>query len=268
VNTIRLIGGPTALLEYGGLRLLTDPTFSPAGEFLSSSGARLVKTAGPALSPEQLGRVDAVLLSHDQHPDNLDAAGRALTAAVPLTLTTPSAAGRLSGSARPLATWQRQELRAPGGGRVQVTAVPAVHGPDGAESVLGEVTGFVLAGEHLPTVYISGDNASLPVVREIAARAGHIDVAVLFAGAARSGAFNNALLTLDSPQAAQAADILGARQVIAVHFEQWAHLGEGARALEAAFKRAGLADRLTLLQAGARADLVPAETLIQLSSDQ
>jgi L-ascorbate metabolism protein UlaG (beta-lactamase superfamily) len=25
-------GGPTALLELGGLRLLTDPTFDPAGE--------------------------------------------------------------------------------------------------------------------------------------------------------------------------------------------------------------------------------------------
>ena len=25
------IGGPTALLELGGLRLLTDPTFDPAG---------------------------------------------------------------------------------------------------------------------------------------------------------------------------------------------------------------------------------------------
>ena len=25
------IGGPTALLEFGGLRLLTDPTFDPAG---------------------------------------------------------------------------------------------------------------------------------------------------------------------------------------------------------------------------------------------
>jgi len=25
------IGGPTALLELGGLRILTDPTFDPAG---------------------------------------------------------------------------------------------------------------------------------------------------------------------------------------------------------------------------------------------
>ena len=27
-----LIGGPTALIDYGGLRFLTDPTFDPPGE--------------------------------------------------------------------------------------------------------------------------------------------------------------------------------------------------------------------------------------------
>jgi CspA family cold shock protein len=39
--------------------------------------------------------------------------------------------------------------------------VPALHGPEGSEHLVGEVTGFVLAGPGLPTVYVSGDNASL-----------------------------------------------------------------------------------------------------------
>ena len=30
--TLRLVGGPTALIAYGELRLLTDPTFGPPGE--------------------------------------------------------------------------------------------------------------------------------------------------------------------------------------------------------------------------------------------
>lgn len=29
----RLVGGPTAIFEYGGMRWLTDPTFSPPGEY-------------------------------------------------------------------------------------------------------------------------------------------------------------------------------------------------------------------------------------------
>ncbi len=36
----------------------------------------LTKTEGPALEPRQIGPVNGVLLSHDQHPDNLDHAGR------------------------------------------------------------------------------------------------------------------------------------------------------------------------------------------------
>lgn len=70
------IGGPTALLEVSGLRLLTDPTFDSANQEYPTGVYTLRKTAAPALSPESLGRIDAVLLSHDHHFDNLDHAGR------------------------------------------------------------------------------------------------------------------------------------------------------------------------------------------------
>ena len=30
--TVRLVGGPTALIELGWVRLLTDPTFDPPGD--------------------------------------------------------------------------------------------------------------------------------------------------------------------------------------------------------------------------------------------
>ena len=43
---IQLVGGPTVIIEIGGLRLLTDPTFDPPGDH--QVGARvLVKTSGP-----------------------------------------------------------------------------------------------------------------------------------------------------------------------------------------------------------------------------
>jgi hypothetical protein len=41
----------------------------------------LVKTSDPVATAEQVGPVDAVLLSHDQHPDNLDELGRKYLAA-------------------------------------------------------------------------------------------------------------------------------------------------------------------------------------------
>jgi L-ascorbate metabolism protein UlaG (beta-lactamase superfamily) len=67
---LTLIGGPTVLIEIGGLRLLTDPTFDAPGHY--AGPVPLEKRSGPALSMEQVGEVDAVLLSHDQHLDNLD----------------------------------------------------------------------------------------------------------------------------------------------------------------------------------------------------
>lgn len=41
---IQLVGGPTAILEYGGLRWLTDPALSPPGQYEG-----LTKLTGPAL---------------------------------------------------------------------------------------------------------------------------------------------------------------------------------------------------------------------------
>ncbi|WP_121745187.1 MBL fold metallo-hydrolase [Streptomyces sp. E2N166] len=242
---IRVFGGPTALIEYGGLRFLTDPTFDAPGTYPSG----LAKTAPASATPADLGRIDVVLLSHDEHDDNLDASGRALLVDVPLTLTTPSGAGRLGGTGRPLKDWESIELDRPGGGTITVTGVPALHGPgarEDLEPVVGEVVGFVLSGEGLPTIYVSGDNAQLSLVREIADRFGPVDTAVLFAGAVRTDVLDRALLTLDSAQAAEAARILGARRIVLVHFDSWAHFTEGREQLVDAFTTAGLIDRVEL----------------------
>ena len=241
---VRVLGGPTALIEYGGLRFLTDPTFDAPGEYPLGGGRSLTKTAPSAADPADLGPVDAVLLSHDQHPDNLDTAGRALLAEVPVVLTTRSAAARLGGTTRGLVPWDAVDLPRPGGGTVTVTATPALHGPEGCEPVTGEVVGFVLTAAGLPTVHVSGDNASLDVVREIAGRVGPVDTAVLFAGAARTALFDGALLTIDGARAAEAATVLGARRVVAAHCDSWAHFTEGREDVVAAFTAAGIADRL------------------------
>ena len=55
-------------------------------------GTSSVKTSRPALSPAQVGAVDAVLLSHDQHADNFDTAGRAVALEAPIILTTQAGA--------------------------------------------------------------------------------------------------------------------------------------------------------------------------------
>jgi L-ascorbate metabolism protein UlaG (beta-lactamase superfamily) len=246
---VRYVGGPTAIIEIGGARLITDPTFDPPGDHPIGSRV-LTKTAGPAMEPDLVGSIDAVLLSHDQHPDNLDTAGRAFLATAPLILSTADAHERLGNRVQPLPNWEHVDLPLPDEHLLQITGVPALHGPDGSRHLVGEVTGFVLSAAGLPTVYISGDNASLEVVQAIADRTGPIDLALLFAGAAQTPLIEGAHLTLTSEQAAQATVILDATHVIPLHFEDWTHFTQGGDTLLNAFDRAGISERLHILKRG------------------
>ena len=59
------IGGPTVVIEMGGYRFITDPTFDPAGSlyFLAGGKLSLEKLQGP--SEVNIGKIDFVLLRHD-----------------------------------------------------------------------------------------------------------------------------------------------------------------------------------------------------------
>jgi L-ascorbate metabolism protein UlaG (beta-lactamase superfamily) len=244
--TVTLVGGPTALLTYGGLRLLTDPTFDAPREYAREAAPTLSKTEGPALSPDDVGDVDVVLLSHDHHADNLDEAGRAYLSRAGRVLTTTAGAERLGAGATGMEPWETTQV-----GGVQITAVPAQHGPDGTDHLTGPVIGFVLRAEGEPAVYVSGDNASVRIVQEIVEREGPMELAVLFAGgAALEGRFDGALLTLGGTEAAEAARILGSRAIVPVHQQGWKHFSVPPEDLRYAFDQAGLAEVLVELQPG------------------
>ena len=124
------IGGPTALIEVDGWRLLTDPTFDPPGrKYNFGWGTGSVKLAGPAIAASELPPIDAVLLTHDHHDDNLDPAGRALLASVGVVVTTVSGATRLGGSTRGLEPWKSTRLDAPVKPSIEISATPCRHGP-------------------------------------------------------------------------------------------------------------------------------------------
>ncbi|MFE7707623.1 MBL fold metallo-hydrolase [Streptomyces sp. NPDC057486] len=254
---ITILGGPTAVIDLGGLRIVSDPTFDGPGPH-----GYLTKTEGPAVTDDQLADVDLVLVSHDNHADNFDGRGRAFALAAPLLLTTTGGAERLGSPAIGLAAWQAHTVQRPDGGELTVTAVPAVHGPEDGEwdldgNINCQVVGFVLSGGGLPTVYLSGDNASIRTVTEIAGRIPGIDAAVLHAGAARiPGKFRERAVSLDSIRAAAAAAILGAPVTIPAHYDGWAHFTEGRDAIERAFDDAGLTAVLRVADHGTWLPLV------------
>jgi hypothetical protein len=86
---------------------------------------------------------------------------------------------------------------------------------------------------------VSGDNASLPLVEQISDRFGGVDIAVLFAGAARVPGID-AALTLTSTDALAAARLLEASTVVGLHTSDWEHFSESQSQLDAAFEGSGL----------------------------
>ena len=249
------IGGPTALIEIGlesnPLRLLTDPTFEPDGSSYPTGPQQIPKTTSPAISADAIGRVDAVLLSHDQHRDNLDPAGRDYLPRAGQTLVTPSGAGRLGGNARGVATWETVAVTGASGLTVRVTAMPARHGPEEVVPLSGDVTGWMLEwdGQRRGAVYLSGDTVYYEELEEIARRY-TVALAVLNCGAARAQRLGPAPITLTGAEAAQVATLFAQATIIPVHYEGWSHFSEGRAEIEEAFAHAGLTSRLRFLPFG------------------
>ncbi|MEO8200131.1 MAG: MBL fold metallo-hydrolase [Gemmatimonadota bacterium] len=243
------IGGPTALIEIGGLRFLTDPTFDPAGTEYPTPVYTLRKTQDPAIRATDLEPVDVVLLSHDHHFDNLDHAGRVVVNAAPRVLTTEAGAGRLGGRTTGLAPGQSVTIPTPDGRLLTVTATPGRHGPPDGDR--GPVIGFVIADidEQNGVVYLSGDTVWYEGVAAVARRFS-VFVAVLFAGAARVQAVGPAALTFTAAELVQASRVFDQAAIVPLHFEGWAHFSESRDAIAEAFVAANLIERLRWPQPG------------------
>lgn len=242
------IGGPTALLDFGGVRFLTDPTFDPPGGEYTTGRVTLRKLTGPALTPNQLESFDYVLLSHDHHFDNLDHSGRDLLSWAQKVLTTQEGGERLAGNSVGLTEWQAHDISS-AGRTVRVVATPARHGPAGMNR--GQVIGFVLfftdAPEH--AIYISGDTVWFEGVAVVARRF-PVRTAILHLGAARVPEVGPFHLTLTADEAVKAAQAFSEAAIVPVHYEGWAHFSEGRAQIEDAFRQAGLSHRVHWAEAG------------------
>jgi L-ascorbate metabolism protein UlaG (beta-lactamase superfamily) len=249
------IGGPTAIIELGGMRLLTDPTFDPAGTEYKTLVYTLKKTIGPALGPESLGHIDAVLLSHDHHFDNLDNAGRDLLEKAGTVLTTHAGAGRLGGNSVGLSAWESTDLNTPEGRILRVTGTPAQHGT--AEHERGPVTGFALdlADDPENTVYFSGDTIWYEGVEEVSRRFS-VRIALLSMGAARVPEVGPDHLTCTAKEAVETARAFGEALIIPLHYEGWEHFSESRMDIVEEFDTAGLENRLRWMEPGRETEII------------
>ena len=231
------IGGPTVLIEVDGWRLLTDPTFDPAGgSYRFGWGTGSKKLTGPAIAASDLGRIDAVLLSHDHHDDNLDRAGRELLPSAGTVVTTVPGAERLGGNSRGLAAWDSFRLEADGRPAIEVTATPCRHGPPLSHPIVGEVVGFALAweGQENGVLWISGDTVLYDGVREVPERL-EVDTALIHLGGVQFPISGPIHYTMTASQAVELCGTLRPRVTIPIHYEGWKHFRQGRAAIEAEF---------------------------------
>ena len=179
------------------------PDLRPPGRRYSFGwGSSSYTLTGPALAATDLLPIDAVLLSHDHHGDNLDSASRALLPAAGVVLTT-TGARRLGGNARGLQPWATILLEAPGRPTIQVTATPAATAHRSAAR-RRDVIGFALAweGQEHGALWITGDPVLYDGVRQVPDRL-QVDTALLHLGCVRFGATGPVRYSMDAREAVE-----------------------------------------------------------------
>ncbi|BBH15925.1 MBL fold metallo-hydrolase [Nocardioides baekrokdamisoli] len=250
------VGGPTALIEVAGWRILTDPTFDPPGRrYFFGWGTTSRKLAGPSIAPDELGSIDAVLVTHHHHGDNLDPAAVALLPQWGTTITTVKAAAALGHGAVGLRTWDTTTLSAPGKPTIRITATPCRHGPVGSDPITGPVVGFSLAweGQSNGELWITGDTVLFPALREVPARI-NVGTLLIHLGSVRFRYMSGWLrYTMDAREGAALIDLVGPAHVIPVHYEGWSHFQQDRDRAEPVLATSKYADRITWLDPGASA---------------
>lgn len=245
MTDIRLtrFGGPTVLIEIEGWRLLTDPTFDQPGRRYSFGfGSASTKVEGPAVPARELGHIDAVLLSHDHHADNLDVAGRALLPGIPHVITTRSGQKRLKAdNVRGLAAWESTTLNSPGLPSLQITATPCRHGPPFSHPLVGDVIGFAISVVDSPgtALWISGDSVYYRGLKEVADRL-DIDVAILHLGGVEFSVTGPLRYSMTAREAVMLIHRMKPRVVVPVHYDGWTHFREGESGIRQTLSHAAL----------------------------
>jgi L-ascorbate metabolism protein UlaG (beta-lactamase superfamily) len=217
--TLAWLGHATVLINFFGVRILTDPTLFPRIGFDAVVGTigplRLVRCA---LRPEALPEIDVVLVTH-AHFDHLDTASlgsvRGRPAAVMAAMTSDLLPRRRYSSVHEL-RWDETVRVATRRGDLIVRGIEVRHwGARMRTDTYRGYTGYVLEREGRKLL-IGGDTAATAIFRAHR-RYGPFDAAVMPIGAYDPWIRNHCT----PEQAVQMANAAGARLFIPVHHQSF-----------------------------------------------
>lgn len=266
-GSIQWLGGPTALLEYGQVRAITDPMLGPRGPnaFVlpkhPSTGEPNAEIARyVALPSYSLDNLNAILISHT-HNDHVDARAKELLPKnIPLVV---AAAGAESMRAAGFSDvrgldWGETTTIDAGKTTLRVLAVPAHHAHDAdLDREVGKGNGYILEwrdGDSSYRAYWTGDAVLSDETQHFVEHYGQVDLLLPHMGGV-GGDGQRGLRTMNAREALELTRRVQPKRVMPIHHTTFAHYREPIEALEQLAQEQGEAARFRFLQLGERAAL-------------
>jgi L-ascorbate metabolism protein UlaG (beta-lactamase superfamily) len=225
--TVAWLGHATVLINFYGVRILTDPTlFARIGVDLGVGSLGPLRQVSCALTPATLPEIDLVLVSH-AHFDHLDTPSLAAIKGRPVAVMaadTSDLLPRRGYSSVHELRWDESISVHTKQGDVHVRSIEVKHwGARMRSDTYRGWTGFILERES-KRLLIGGDTAQTPLFRQHR-RYGPFEAAVMPIGAYDPWIWNHCT----PEQAVVMADAAGARLLIPVHHQTFKLSREGDR---------------------------------------
>jgi L-ascorbate metabolism protein UlaG (beta-lactamase superfamily) len=266
-GSIQWIGGPTAFLERGSLRVITDPMLGPRAPnafvlpkhpSTGQPNASIARYLAPA--PYSLDGLDAILISHT-HNDHVDARAKELLPKnLPVVVAAAGAEAMRSAGFTDVRglDWGESTTLTTGDTTLRVLAVAAhhAHDPD-LDREVGKGNGYLLewkdaAGSY--RIYWTGDAVLSDETKDFVAQYGRVDLLLPHMGGV-GGDGDRGLRTLNSEEAMELVRRVDPLAVMPIHHTTFAHYREPIEALEQRAQESGEAARFHFLRLGERTAL-------------
>ncbi|PLN76235.1 beta-lactamase-like protein [Aspergillus taichungensis] len=286
------VGTATTIIEWAGIRIMTDPNFLHAGDHVHlGPGVSSMRRTNPALGLHELPRIDLVLLSH-YHGDHFDQVVEAsLRRDLPI-ITTPHAKSHLTRKGADSFTdvsaldpFESQMIHikntlGPRPSRLRVTGMPGKHVPEssvveylnatahaipptngwmlelGTEGSNEDETGFVCGYR----IYITGDTLLVDDLKHIAQRyAGErINLMLAHLGGTTIPSPSLAplalLVTMDAEQGVRLIQLIQPDLTIPIHYDDYDVFASSLAEFKTEVERAGLENKVVYLDRKDRFD--------------